>query len=126
MVGAQHMSSSHNWKIVAATLIAATLCALLFAIVFHRRLLDAALLYSFYLQPKDFREAQCGDYDVKEGFDECWAPYFNGPWKMPASCMCWDAVLHRGICTEESGTSESCMDKVTTVCEWLYPGTPCP
>jgi len=112
-------------NIAVAILAAAMFCALLSTIVFHRQLLDAALLYSFYLQPKDFREAQCGSHSIKEGFDECWVPYFSGPWKMPASCMCWDAALHRGICGRELGTSASCMDKVAIVCEWLYSETPC-
>ena len=115
------MNKARN--IVAPILIATMFCALLTAVVLHRQILDAALLYSFYLQPKDFQESQCGSYTIKEGFDECWAPYFRDPNRVPMVDNCWAAFIHSGVCGDWSKDEVSlpCIGRASHVCEWLYP-----
>lgn len=110
------------WGAAVAIAAAAAFCALLFAIVFHRQILDAILLYSFYLQPKELQEAQCGSNEIKSGFDECWAPHFDGPRRAPASFMCWEAALRLGVCGKQSSASASCMGRIADTCERLAGG----
>ncbi len=111
------MNKAQNAAVAIAA--AAAFCALLFAIIFHRQILDAILLYSFYLQPREFQEAQCGSDEIKSGFDECWAPHLRGPRRAPASLMCWEAALRLGVCGKQSSTSASCMGRTADTCERL-------
>jgi hypothetical protein len=91
-------------------------------------ILTAAMFYSFYLQPKDFQEAQCGSFSIKEGFDECWASNFRGPQRPSPAVMCWSAALERGLCGTDylcgRRPSEKCMDALVAICEWAYPERP--